>query len=71
MVMEEAGARGNIPQETLIKLEHIILSHQGSLEKGFAILPKFPEALFVHYIDLLDGKITLILDAIEKYPNIN
>jgi 3'-5' exoribonuclease len=71
IVMEAARASGNIPQETLIKLEHIILSHQGSPEKGSAILPKFPEALFVHYIDQLDGRITLILDAIEKDPNTN
>jgi len=71
IIMEVAIELGNIPQETLIKLEHIILSHQGSPEKGSAILPKFPEALFVHYIDQLDGRITLILDAIEKDPNTN
>ena len=71
IVMEVARELGNIPQETLIKLEHIILSHQGSPEKGAAILPKFPEALFVHYIDQLDGRTTLILDAIEKDPNTN
>jgi len=71
MVIEGAKVLGNIPQKTLIKLEHIILSHQGSPEKGSTILPKFPEALFVHYIDQLDGKLTLILDAIENDPNTN
>ncbi len=69
MVMETAEKLGNIPQETLIKLEHIILSHQGSPEKGSVTYPKFPEALMVHYIDQLDGRITLMQDAIEKDPN--
>ena len=69
IVMETAAELGNIPQETLIKLEHIILSHQGSLGKGSVNYPQFPEALLVHYIDQLDGKINLMLDTIEKDPN--
>ena len=69
MVMDTAKKLGNIPQATLIKLEHIILSHQGSPEKGSVAYPRFPEALFVHYIDQLDGRITLMQDAIEKDPN--
>jgi 3'-5' exoribonuclease len=69
MLMETARKLGNIPQETLIKLEHIILSHQGSPEKGSVTHPKFPEALLVHYIDQLDGRMTLMQDAIENDPN--
>ena len=69
--MEAAKVLGNIPEETLIKLEHIILSHQGSAEDESAILPKFPEALFIHYIDRLDERITLVLNAIEKDSNTN
>ena len=69
IVMKTAKKLGNIPQATLIKLEHIILSHQGSPEKGSVTYPQFPEALIVHYIDQLDGRITLMQDAIEKDPN--
>ena len=69
IVMEKARKLGNIPQEILMKLEHIILSHQGSPEKGSVTYPQFPEALLVHYIDQLDGRITLMQDAIEKDPN--
>ena len=69
IVMETAAELGNIPQETLIKLEHIVLSHQGSPKKGSVNYPQFPEALLVHYIDQLDGRITLMLDNIEKDPN--
>jgi len=71
IVMETARTLGNIPKETLIKLEHIILSHQVSADDESACFPKFPEALFVHYIDRLDGRITLILDSIEKDSNTN
>ena len=69
IVMKTGKNLGNIPQATLIKLEHIILSHQGSPEKGSVTYPQFPEALIVHYIDQLDGRITLMQDAIEKDPN--
>ena len=69
IVMETTAELGNIPQETLIKLEHIVLSHQGSPKKGSVNYPQFPEALLVHYIDQLDGRITLMLDTIEKDPN--
>jgi len=69
MLMETARKLGHIPQETLIKLEHIVLSHQGSPEKGSVTYPKFPEALMVHYIDQLDGRMTLMQDAIENDPN--
>ena len=69
--MKTAEKLGNIPQATLIKLEHIILSNQGSPEKGSVTFPQFPEALIVHYIDQLDGRITLMQDAIEKDPNTN
>ena len=69
MLIETAIKLGHIPQETLIKLEHIVLSHQGSPEKGSVTYPKFPEALMVHYIDQLDGKMTIMQDAIENDPN--
>ena len=69
MLIETAIKLGHISQETLIKLEHIVLSHQGSPEKGSVTYPKFPEALMVHYIDQLDGRMTLMQDAIENDPN--
>ena len=69
MLMETARKLGHIPQEALIKLEHIILYHQGSPAKGSVTYPQFPEALIVHYIDQLDGRIILMQDAIEKEPN--
>ena len=71
IVIETAGAMKKIPEDILIKLEHIILSHQDSPEKGSVTSPKFPEALFVHYIDELDGRMNQMLNAIEDDPNLS
>ena len=59
----------NFPKDILLKLEHIILSHEGSRHVGSLITPRFPEALFVHYIDSLDGRLNLMLDAVANDPN--
>ena len=37
--------------------------------QGVATGPKFPEALFVHCINDLDGKLNIMLDAIENDPH--
>jgi 3'-5' exoribonuclease len=52
------------------KLLHIILSHQGNPEKGSAVTPRFPEALLVHFIDNMDGKLNLMQDAIDNLSDI-
>ncbi|MDP6570807.1 MAG: OB-fold nucleic acid binding domain-containing protein [Candidatus Marinimicrobia bacterium] len=57
------------PEGIALKLEHIILSHQGTREKGAVQTPLFPEALFVHYIDEMDGKMDLIQRAIQDDQN--
>ena len=59
------------PKDTLAKLEHIIVSHQSTTEKGYITVPRFPEALFVHYIDELDGRMNQMLNAIEDDPNLS
>lgn len=68
-ILQEAAAKlGNMPEELLLKLEHMILSHQGSLAAGSPQPPRFPEALAAHHIDHLDGQLDLIfreLDAVD------
>ncbi|MFN4244200.1 MAG: 3'-5' exoribonuclease YhaM family protein [Tepidisphaerales bacterium] len=44
-------------------LQHIVLSHHGLPEHGAARPPMTPEALFVHLIDNLDAKMTMVLSA--------
>ncbi len=57
---------GDFPEELRHQLLHIILSHHGKLEFGSPVLPKTPEALLVHYLDDLDGKLEGTLRAIRE-----
>ncbi len=54
------------PQELRMQILHIVLSHHGRLEFGSPVLPKTPEALLVHYLDDLDGKLESVLRAIGE-----
>lgn len=45
------------PNELLLRLKHMILSHHGTHEFGAAKLPMTPEAIALHYLDNLDAKI--------------
>jgi 3'-5' exoribonuclease len=50
----------------LTQLEHIILAHHGQLEFGSPILPQTREALLVHMLDDLEGKIKMMSDHLEQ-----
>ncbi len=41
-------------------LEHVIISHHGTLEFGAAIVPKTPEAVVVYHFDNLSAKLNMI-----------
>jgi 3'-5' exoribonuclease len=45
------------PEELLLRLKHMILSHHGTYEYGSPKLPMTPEAIALHYLDNLDAKI--------------
>ena len=69
LVSDEIMKLKKFPTEDKDKLMHIILSHQGSLSNGSPINPKFPEALLVHYIDELDGKLEMMKRLITEDMN--
>lgn len=48
------------------RLEHIILSHQGELEWGAAVMASTPEAVFVSMIDNLDAKMGVVQYALRQ-----
>jgi 3'-5' exoribonuclease len=50
----------------LLQLEHIILSHHGSLEFGSPIPPKTREALLVNFLDDLDAKLKMMSQHLES-----
>jgi 3'-5' exoribonuclease len=45
------------PEELLLRLKHMILSHHGTYEFGSPRLPMTPEAIALHCLDNLDAKI--------------
>ena len=54
------------PNDIQLKLEHMILSHQGQYEWQSPKKPAFSEALFVHLIDLLDSQMNIMDQAISN-----
>jgi 3'-5' exoribonuclease len=63
-VARETGHR--IPPEALLVLQHIVVSHHGSLEFGATKVPSTPEAIFVANLDNLDAKTAVALHAAQR-----
>jgi len=64
-ISRAASALPGFPEELRLHLLHIVLSHHGKLEYGSPVLPKTPEALLVHYLDDLDGKLEAMFRGIR------
>ena len=66
MLHELAGSGQKLPAETLVQLEHMILSHHGSYEFGSPKRPKTREAMVLHYLDELDAKLQAFQQVSER-----
>ncbi len=66
MVDEKLAGMKNFPNETALRLKHIILSHHGEYEFGSPKRPKFLEAFALHLIDDLDAKMNGLGRFMEK-----
>ena len=55
-IVREAAVGRPIDAEVLLRLEHVIVSHQRLPEWGSPKAPMTPEAMIVHYADDLDAK---------------
>jgi 3'-5' exoribonuclease len=64
IVREAAVGRGLSP-ETLLHLEHVVISHQRLPEWGSPKPPMTPEALIVHYVDDLDAKLQMMYTSLR------
>jgi len=64
-VAKEIDRIGEFPDELRMQILHIILAHHGRLEFGSPVLPRTPEALLVHYLDDLDGKLEAMFRLIQ------
>ncbi len=61
-ICERAARIDTFPEMLLVKLRHLILSHQGELEYATPVVPQIPEAFVVYYCDEIDSK----MGAIER-----
>lgn len=59
-LVRKAGMKSKLNTDLLERLEHIVLSHQGELEWGAAVIAATPEAVFVAKIDDLDAKMGMV-----------
>ena len=58
-----------IPQELVLRLKHMIVSHHGEYEFGSPKLPMTLEAVTLHLLDNLDAKINSLHQLIQEDPN--
>jgi 3'-5' exoribonuclease len=64
-IVREAAAGRGLDPEILLRLEHIIVSHQRLPEWGSPKTPMTPEALLVHYADDIDAKFQMMFAALR------
>ncbi len=68
-MVREAAAGVPIDAETLLRLEHLIISHQRLPEWGSPKPPMTPEALLVHYADDVDAKYHIMYTVLRDDAN--
>jgi 3'-5' exoribonuclease len=57
------------PTELLLRLKHMIVSHNGTYEFGSPKLPMTPEAIALHYLDNFDAKVHSFTRDIREDKN--
>ena len=65
-IHEAAKELGNLDEEIVLQIQHLVASHHGKLEFGSPKKPSTPEAIAMHFIDNLDAKLTGFLELFNK-----
>ena len=65
-IHEAARELGNLDEEIVLQIQHLVASHHGKLEFGSPKKPSTPEAIAMHFIDNLDAKLTGFLELFNK-----
>lgn len=66
LIGREAAAIKDFPEELLVHLQHLILSHHGRQEFGSPVVPMTAEAVLLSFIDDMDAKMNLIEQLSRK-----
>lgn len=59
-----------VPQETVLRLKHMIVSHHGEYEYGSPKLPMTTEAVALYCLDNLDAKVFAFHQQLRDDPNV-
>jgi len=68
VVSKKIDAIADFPPELAMLVKHLLVSHHGAYEFGSPKLPQTLEAVILHSLDDLDGKIQAIKNLPEKEP---
>jgi 3'-5' exoribonuclease len=68
MVNKKISTIPEFPEELAMLVKHLLVSHHGAYEFGSPKLPQTVEAIMLHALDDLDGKIQAIQNLPEKEP---
>ncbi len=66
LVAEKIKQFPEFPHELEMRLQHLILSHQGALEQASPVVPMMPEGFLLYYADEIDSKMNAIAHIAEK-----
>jgi 3'-5' exoribonuclease len=69
LVCEKASRIPGFPEEVLLNLRHLILSHHGTYENASVRLPQTIEAVVLHHCDNLDAQSTGVAQVISASPD--
>ena len=67
----EKLAGEEIPEETVLRLKHMLVSHHGEYEYGSPKLPMTLEAVALCFLDNLDAKVSAFHKQLSDDPNVN
>jgi 3'-5' exoribonuclease len=73
LVRKKIDAIADFPKPLAVLVEHLILSHHGSLEFASPTVPQTREALALHFLDDIDSKMAAAratIDAAEAAPGV-
>ena len=65
MIVSEIGKKLEISEDTLMLVEHMLISHHGNPEYGAAVRPLFIEAEVLSALDTFDANLFEIADAVK------
>jgi 3'-5' exoribonuclease len=66
MVSRACDQIDGMPDSLRLKVIHMVLSSHGELEMGSPKKPQFPEAVALHFADVIDAKLEQYIAAKDK-----